>query len=402
MLHYNFIEEAKARTLYENFSEAEYESRYRRIREMMDRESIDCLVLFAAGKEMLQKNARYISGWADGIQQYVVFPREGEPTLFVSISPHALCCKLYSHLKDIRWSPSAADGVADRIIEAGGEKGMVGIVGRDQRIFSTLPCDHFERLKTRLPRARWSFVTGPYEKLRGIKSEEEISFYRKGAEITDKCMESLVKATRVGVAEYELYAEMTAESWRNNALPIFALLGSTPMADPTMPYPWRVPSARKIAMGDLILNELSMSYFGCSGQLIRPIAVGKPTERFQKMYAIAEETFQRVAEVLKPGCTREEVLRASSRISDAGLIIEAPLIHGWDDKPESPHWGIRGQPGGIDGEETIQENQLIMIEPNPCTPDYRAGIFLGDLGVIRRDGWHSLHKFPLQFVVVDG
>jgi hypothetical protein len=50
----------------------------------------------------------------------------------------------------------------------------------------------------------------------------------------------------------------------------------------------------------------------------------------------------------------------------------------------------------------LVENQLIMIEPNPCTPDYRAGIFLGDVGVVRKDGWQSLHRFPLEFVVVDG
>lgn len=404
MLNYEFTEQAKTRTVYPNFSMAEYEARYRRIRAMMDKEGLDCLVLFATGKEMQQKNARYISGWADGIQQYAVFPRHGDPTLFVSISPHGLCAMLYSHLRDVRWAPNEADGVADRIVEAGCAKGSIGIVGRDKRTFSTLPYDHFERLKQRLPEARWSFVTAKYEKVRAIKSEEEIAFYRKGAEITDKCMQALVNATRVGAAEYELYAAITAESWRNNALPIFSLLGSTPMADPTMPYPWRVPSERRIQKGDLILNELSMSYSGCSGQLIRPIAVGKPTPRFQKMYDLAEDVFRRVAEVIKPGCSKADVLKISAAIPEAGYTIEAPIIHGWDDKAESPHWGIPGRDvaGQIIEDERLEENQLIMIEPNPCTPDYRAGIFLGDVGVVRKDGWHSLHRFPLEFVVVDG
>ncbi len=328
MVNYDFVEQAKSRTVYTNFSSAEYEARYRRIRQMMEKESLDCLVLFATGKEMQQKNARYISGWADGIQQYVVFPRQGEPTLFASISPHTLCAKLYSHLKDVRWSPNDPDGVADRVIEAGCDKGRIGIVGRDKRTFSTLPYDHFEQLKKRLPKAQWSFVTDKYEKIRAIKTEEELSFYRQGAEITDKCMQALVKATKVGAAEYELYAEMMAESWRNNALPIFSLLGSTSMADPMMPYPWRVPSARRIEKGDIILNELSMSYFGCSGQLIRPIAVGNPTEQFQKMYQIAEDTFKRVAEVLKPGCTKEVGAQSLRHHSRGGIHDRSPG-HSW-------------------------------------------------------------------------
>jgi Xaa-Pro dipeptidase len=176
------------------------------------------------------------------------------------------------------------------------------------------------------------------------------------------------------------------------------------MADPTMPYPWRVPSERRIQKGDLILNELSMSYSGCSGQLIRPIAVGKPTQRFQKMYDLAEDVFRRVAGVIRPGGSKADVLKISAAIPEAGYTIEAPIIHGWDDKAESPHWGIPGRDvaGHIVEDERLQENQLIMIEPNPCTPDYRAGIFLGDVGVVKKDGWQSLHRFPLEFVVVDG
>ena len=404
MKEYAFLKEAKERTPYTNFSPEEYARRYRRIREMMEQERLDCLVVYATGKEMQQKNPRYLSGWADGLHQYVVFPREGEPTLFGAISPHLLCAKLHSHLSDVRWAADDAQGVCDRLSELGCAEGRIGLVGRDQRTFPSLPFDHFERMKKSLPRAQWHFVTPQYERVRAIKSEEEISYYKKGAEVTDRCMQALVDAVKVGAAEYELYAELTAESWRNNAFPIFSLLGSTPMSDPTMPYPWRTPSARRIQKGDIILNELSMSYGSCSGQLMRPIAVGQPTKDYRKLYDLAKEVFEKVAEVLRPGCTKQQVLEAAAIIPEQGYTIEAPVIHGWDDKSEYPHWGIPGRDvsANISREDyPIQENQLIVIEPNPCTKDFRAGMFLGDLGIVRRDGWHSLHKFPMEFVVVD-
>ena len=170
-----------------------------------------------------------------------------------------------------------------------------------------------------------------------------------------------------------------------------------------MPYPWRTPSARKIEKGDVILNELSMSVNSCSGQLMRPIAVGRPTSEYQKLYEVALETFKRVAEVLKPGCNKEQFLKAAAVIPDAGYTIEAPVIHGWDDKSEAPHWGIPGRDvsANISRDDiVIQENQLIVIEPNPCSTDYRAGMFLGDLGVVKKNGWHSLHRMPMEFITV--
>lgn len=74
--------------------------------------------------------------------------------------------------------------------------------------------------------------------------------------------------------------------------------------------------------------------------MIRPIAVEKPTPRFQKMHDFAEDVFGRVAGVIKAGCSKSDVLKISAAIPEAGYAVEAPIIHGWEDKAESAHWGV--------------------------------------------------------------
>ncbi len=42
----------------------------------------------------------------------------------------------------------------------------------------------------------------------------------------------------------------------------------------------------------------------------------------------------------------------------------------------------------------------MSIEPNPCTADFRAGVFMGDLNVITPTGARTLHRRPLETIVV--
>ncbi len=41
-----------------------------------------------------------------------------------------------------------------------------------------------------------------------------------------------------------------------------------------------------------------------------------------------------------------------------------------------------------------------MIELNPCFPDMRRGIFLGNLHVVTPEGGRCLQAYPLEFVCV--
>jgi Xaa-Pro dipeptidase len=169
-----------------------------------------------------------------------------------------------------------------------------------------------------------------------------------------------------------------------------------------MPYPWHIPSERVVQQGDIVLNEMSIGYGGCSGQLIVPIAVGKPPQEYWELYEVARHTLDEVAKVLRPGATQDDIADAARPIADAGFIAQAPIIHGWPNPPARPvlFTGVESESAGRGRSFVLQENMLIVIEPNPVTPDQKKGLFLGAMHIVTKDGGYNLHKHPLDFAMV--
>ena len=43
---------------------------------------------------------------------------------------------------------------------------------------------------------------------------------------------------------------------------------------------------------------------------------------------------------------------------------------------------------------------MMMIEPNPVTPDRKTGMFVGNLHWVTKDGAVNLQAYPLKLIVV--
>lgn len=388
---------------YPKFSAAEFARRHSLIRAEMGKRTLDCLILYGAYKEMYQANARWVTGCLEMFQYYSVFPREKDPTVLITHAGHYPCARMMSGIQDVRLvgqAPAAA--VVKHIREIGMGKARIGLVGVHHTRSVTLPMDHYEVFRRELPDATFEVVTDMVAALQQVKSEEELEAYGKGAAYTDASMAALVAACKPGVSEMELYGELMSAGYRAGGEPDFALLGSTPMSDPVMPYPWHHPSLRRLRKGDIVLNEISIGHNGCSGQLIIPIALGEPPAEYRELYGVARETLERVAAVLKPGNSTDDVVKAAQPVRDAGMILQGPLIHGWPNPVANPFWaGLSGhRPLSEEPRYAFQENQLVMVEPNPTTEERKKGVFLGTLFVVTPQGGKNLHSHSLDFAIV--
>ena len=43
---------------------------------------------------------------------------------------------------------------------------------------------------------------------------------------------------------------------------------------------------------------------------------------------------------------------------------------------------------------TLAEGMALVVQPNVITPDERAGVQVGELGIVTGSGWQSLHTLP--------
>jgi Xaa-Pro aminopeptidase len=291
--------------------------------------------------------------------------------------------------------------LAERIKDARLDTGKIGIVGHT--LIPSMPFDVMQSLMQKLPNAQFETVTSEYDAIQSLHSEEEVKFMQKAAELTDIAALAMQKAIKPGVTEAEVYGRTHAAYLVRGGEFDFSLIGSTSMSDPNMPYPFPIPSNRRIKVGDIVETEISAGYWGYEGQVCRTFAVKKkPTKEWQDLFDLALEVYKDIQKVLKPGNTLKDVAKISTKITEAGYIAEAPVIHGLSPGAGYgsgysvwvPDEGIPEVPN-----KEFKENLPIMIEPNPCTKDLKMGVFMGNANRVTEFGGKSYQKYPLKFIV---
>lgn len=330
--------------MFDRFTPEEMARRWRLARGLMAERGLDALLLFGnSGVDRHNEaNVFWLSNHLDLHHCYLVAPRdEGlEPALYTGLTNHVPNARQVSDVPVIAWGgydPAAT--VAARLEEQGLRRGRIGLVGVNATFGMGMPYQHRHALSSALPDLTLEDVTRDFARLRAVKSSEEIVWLRRAAAFTDRTIRALQAEVRPGMPEYALLGIIEHAYRADGGQPHIAFLRSMPMDEPDGCLPAQNPSSRRIEEGDVIITEISASYWGYSGQIHRPVFVRRePTPAWQRMFDTARQAYQRMAEA-------------------------------------------------------------IVIQPNPVTRDERMGLQLGALTVVTDEGARSLHDVPLEPVV---
>jgi Xaa-Pro dipeptidase len=398
---------------YPRFSASEFERRNQLARDLMRREELAALLLFgnSGNSRHNQANVYWLTNYLDLHHNYLILPLEGDPTLLVGLVNHVPNAQLISVIPDTRWGTyKVAEEIVPQLQKNGIGRGRVGLVGVNATFEIGMPYQHFTQLQESMPEVEWVDMTRDFARLRLVKSEEEFAWLKKAAEFTDSTVAALEQEIRLGMTEYELIAIIESSYRRLGGQPHLAYLRSMPMDAPTACVPAQNVSDRPIQSGDVIIMEISASFGAYSGQIQRPIAVGRdPTREWQKLFDVGVQAYLHLCSTLRPGATEADAIKAAVCIGEAGYRIYDDLLHGfgvdiqpplidqsccafwpWDDSHPAP----RGR--------TIEKDMAVVIQPNPITPDERMGLQVGGLTRITEAGAVSLQEFPMKFVVAHG
>src|ERR687886_2130715 len=177
------------------------------------------------------------------------------------------------------------------------EHRRVGLVGINATFAMGMPYAHYLALREAVPEL--VDVTREFQRLRLVKSEEEVEWLRRAAAFSDRAILALRDAARPGMSEYELVALAEDAYRREGGMPHITFLRSMPMETPNGCVPAQNPSARRLERGDVIITEFSASYWGYSGQVHRPVFVdADPTEEWQRLFDVALEAYERLSEAV--------------------------------------------------------------------------------------------------------
>jgi Xaa-Pro aminopeptidase len=342
------------------------------------------------GAERAGSAIGWLTGWPV-TREAALLLSPGEPdVMFVCFDNHVPNARRLAPAVDVRPGGRSALGAAlDLLANRAGQPRRLGVVG-------PVPARSGPRLTAAAVEV--VFLDPDYTRLRLVKSPEEIAWLRAGATMSDEAVAALAAAARPGVSEAGCVAALERAYVPAGGRTHIHYLGVTAMDAPDQCVPAQWPSARRLSAGDVLTCEISASYAGYPGQLLRTFAIdGEPTPLYRDLHEVAEAAFDAVAAKLAPGAQASDLVKAARVITDAGYTVYDDLVHGYGGGYLPPVLSRSALESGQAADFTFEPGMTVVIQPNVITRDEQAGVQTGELVLVTETGWESLHRFPRGF-----
>lgn len=391
----------------------ERDRRWANIRQEMALKELDCLLIFSQGGADGSGSANLSYVNHIGTNGIGLFPYLGEPVVFGGL-PHTANYQKgsqdwVSHLR----SGARPDEIAATIKEIGYEKGKIGVVGYgslgSRMVAETIPYSAFLKIQKLLPEAAFTNESTLLERLRMVKSKEEIAMLEQAAELANFMFRAMVDTARPGKTECELYANMlqAALAHGGGLSMILIDVGKNPLLHGRgFPY-----SQRPMAKGDMVIAEWHASYGGYQVGVEHSLSLGKPDSHYMEIQQVSNEVFASLMENLKPGVPMKQVVEAMRKpVEGADMAYVECGIHGHGlGSPEFPSvvFGgsnclVKEHPMGRIPSVIIQENMVFGVNIDISNPKWRkdTGLMCGDTVVVTGTGARKMTKVPIELTVV--
>jgi Xaa-Pro aminopeptidase len=367
---------------YPRFSDTEYAQRHQRLAAVMEKSGVDHLLVITDHRT---GNApQWVTGWPGTVEAYVVFKPGEQMTMFMEWHNHFPLGRKLARGIDVQWGEHRGIHKTIAELKRRGAR-RVGVMGPLVVAKYRLLEDHFQM----------AGLDAEYVKLRQIKSEEEIDWLRIGAALSDAGLAALVAGTEAGLSERELGNMVERAYVGHGGTTMIHYIGVTSMAQPHIFVPPQYHSPRRVQQGDVVFCELSSFWWDYAGQVLRTFTVdAEPTPLYLDMHQTAEAAFDAVTGVVRHGTTMQQILDATGVIEDRGYTVCDDLMHGFGGGYFQPIIGTKSRMAGALPEITLQENMTVVVQPNVITRDHSAGVQVGEMIRVTRNGFERLHRAP--------
>jgi len=273
----------------------------------------------------------------------------------------------------------------------GWAEGLLKILGGISQlgVEPSLPQEVSRHLSGFLPR-----VLPLVEELRLVKSPAEVEKIRQAARYADLGVRKTIAASYYGVSELELFAQgrgvqiQIMKDTDYDVLTTSVLVGAWPA--PLSAQPHGVPTiADRLKEGPHIALSL-LRVNGYAAECERTYFLAPPVPEVHKAFAAMLEARRRAFALVRPGVGCAAVDAAANeflRKEGYGDYLLHRTGHGFGLGNHERPWVADG------GEDVLQENMLISIEPGIYLPGV-GGVRHSDTVLVTRDGYELLTHYP--------
>ena len=319
-----------------------------------------------------------VRGMGHGV---LVLPLEEEPLLFVD---HRNYRREMVHVEKVQVEANISAGLVNQLERLGAQGARVGIAGED-----IMPATMYIDLTTALPDAQFSNANALVEQLRARKSETEVAYLKRAAEIVETGYTAIFDAIRPGVSESDLCAEGHAAGMRAGADFVrYVRVHSGPWA--SWGSRWPQATQRKLEAGDLIRFDYVGAVEGYGFDVNRTAVVpGKKLDKgVEEMLELTIATSEAAMGAVQAGARASDVHEAASRFLDdnangAGQYLFPMAGHGIGlETVEAPI--IRP-----DNAMVLERNMVLCVEPQFVLPEV-GGTNIEQMVLVTDDGCELL------------
>jgi Xaa-Pro aminopeptidase len=387
-------------------STRELERRWAAVRAAMADRRIDVLVMQANNDWM----GGYVKWFTDvpatnGYPATVVFPREDRMTV-IGQGPMGLERELPPEGDGVRrgvarfiGSPSYAScpytaeydaGLAEKALARYGAA-TIGFVGRGAMSFA-----FGDRLQRSFTRASFLDASDMIDRIKAVKSEEELELIRRTAAMQDACMESVFRHIRPGMRDLEVAAIAEQIGHKFGSEQGLFLAASSPVGS-AVPFANRYQQNRVIREGDqftlLIENNGPGGFYT---ELGRTCVLGRASQQMKDEFAFVLEAQKFTLSLMRPGASCSQIFAEYNAFMKRSRRPEERRLHshgqGYDmvERPLVRH----------DETMTIEKNMNMVCHPTYVTEGTFSwccdNYLIGDAGVAEK-----LHRFPQEIVELE-
>jgi len=367
---------------YPRFSEAEMRRRRQAIEEVMARRDVDHLVVHGIGGR--GGAVGWLAQWPVTNEAHLVVSANERDALFVQFFNHVPLARHLASKADVAWGgPSTIVTTIQELVRRGAQAGRIGVMG-------PLPLGYARALEKQFGAV--IDLSSEYSRLRLVKSAEEIIWFELAARMGDMAIDALCDQIASGVSERDLGAMVEGAYQRYGGVNGIHYFAVNSMDDPQYCVPRQYPSTRRVREGDVITTEITANFFEYGAQVLRTFAVGTELNAlYSHLHEVADAAFASISALLVPGTHAQELVEASRVIEDAGFTTFDDLVHGYGGGYLAPVLGSLSRPNEVVADFVLEENMLLVVQPNVVTTDHRAGVQTGECLVVTKNGPRRLH-----------
>jgi Xaa-Pro dipeptidase len=312
---------------------------------------VDRLLLFGNGHHMidLDNPVAHMTGYRSAGPAVLAIEADGRRQLLTRIDEEGAVAGLGIDVQLTR------DICADVVRFAGrGTLGHVGL-GDTPRVLA----------QAFLSDASGIALDAEFYSVTAAKTEGELDAARRATAIAEWGYAHLLDIARPGMRECDLAVEVNFFMRERGANDSFLMLNCGPRQDAVMPS-----SERPIAIGDLLLCELSPSVDGQFTQICRTVSIGQAAPIVEEKYPLLVAAMHEGIRRVKPGARVGDVCAAiDDHLSEAGYAqySRPPFIrrrgHGLGCGSTAPG------DVSVDNDTPLAPGMLFMVHPNQFLPE---------------------------------